>query len=403
MRSLVCGAIVFSIALAQCSTMKFVEDNVRNAELQMAALMEAAESEGQLKIPSTFRNGKHVFVPQSDWVSGFFAGSLWYLYELTGNELYAEKARVHTELLHDIQYITTTHDLGFMIGCSYGNGLRLKSIPGYDTVVVNAARSLCARFRPDAGIIQSWDVAQGDWISHKGWTCPVIIDNMMNLELLFKASEITGDDSFRNIAVSHADRTMENHFRDDYSSYHVIDYDTGTGEVLNRCTAQGIDDESRWARGQAWALYGFTATYRCTSDPRYLERAEAIASYILEHEDNMPDDMVPLWDFDVKEYADSVPGMQQYTDLRDVSSAAIISSALYELYGHTGKRLYLESADRILESLSGEPYLAEPGTNGGFILKHSVGSLPHGGNVDVPLNYADYYYLEALLRRSRIR
>lgn len=392
--------VILSICSVQCCPNTFIRKNVRNAEKQIASLVDAAESDGNIRIPSTFRNGFHVFVPAEDWVSGFFAGSLWYMYELTGDEQYAEKARRHTEVLHDIQYLTSNHDVGFMIGCSYGNGLRLKDIPGYDTVIVNAARSLSTRFRPGAGIIQSWDTDQGNWISLKGWTCPVIIDNMMNLELLFMASEITGDDIFARIAVSHADKTMKHHFREDGSTYHVVDYDDVTGEVLDRCTAQGIADESRWARGQAWALYGFTSVFRWTSDVRYLEMAESVAEYLLEKEDNMPEDLVPLWDFDVREYAAYDEDMKQYEDQRDVSSAAIISSALYELYFHTGKELYKENADRMIESLSGPPYMAEAGTNGGFILKHSVGSLPHGGNVDVPLNYADYYYLEALARKK---
>ena len=409
-----------------------IQENVENAKAQLAYLIEASEAGDTLQIPSSYKNGKIEFVPSDDWVSGFFAGTLWYMYELTGDEYYAEKAQKHTEILHDIQFLKWHHDVGFMVYDSYGNGLRLKNIPGYDTVLVNTAKSLATRFRPAAGIIQSWNTDNPDhWQAHKGWDCPVIIDNMMNLELFFKVSEMTGDDTYKNIAISHADKTMENHFREDFSTYHVVDYNDETGEVRRKCTAQGIADESRWARGQAWAIYGYTVAYRFTKDAKYLKQAEDIANYLLVEEDNMPEDLVPLWDFDVAEFASDGEEMvhlfnkwvnifedpettEYYKNLRDVSSAAIIASALYELNWYTKNQMYKEKADKMIESLSKEPYRAEVGTNGGFIFKHSVGSLPHShvrrvekndkslGNIDVPLNYADYYFLEALLRKGRI-
>ena len=409
-----------------------IQENVENAKAQLAYLIEASEAGDTLQIPSSYKNGKIEFVPTDDWVSGFFAGTLWYMYELTGDEYYAEKAQKHTEILHDIQFLKWHHDVGFMVYDSYGNGLRLKNIPGYDTVLVNTAKSLATRFRPAAGIIQSWNTDNPDhWQAHKGWDCPVIIDNMMNLELFFKVSEMTGDDTYRNIAISHADKTIENHFREDFSTYHVVDYNDETGEVRRKCTAQGIADESRWARGQAWAIYGYTVAYRFTKDAKYLKQAEDIANYLLVEEDNMPEDLVPLWDFDVAEFASDGEEMvhlfnkwvnifedpettEYYKSLRDVSSAAIIASALYELNWYTKNQMYKEKADKMIESLSKEPYRAEVGTNGGFIFKHSVGSLPHShvrrvekndknlGNIDVPLNYADYYFLEALIRKGRV-
>ena len=398
-----------------------IQDNIENAKAQMAFLIESAEADSTLRIPSTFKNGKVGFVPARDWVSGFFAGSLWYMYELTGDEFYAEKAQKHTEILHDIQYLTSHHDIGFMINNSYGNGLRLKEIPGYDTVLVNAAHSLSKRFRPAAGVIQSWNTTRG-WQAERGWKCPVIIDNMMNLELLFKVSMATSDQSLWDIAVSHADKTLEHHYRDDFSTYHVVDFDDQTGHVRGKYTAQGIADESRWARGQAWSLYGFTMTYRFTKAERHLQRAEDIAQYLLVNEDNMPEDLVPLWDYDVVQYANDTTemialfgdkeAMLPYMQVRDVSSAAIMASALYELYWHTKDKFYKEKADKIMESLSGPAYRSQVGENGGFLLMHSTGSVPHsyrglkknpnGGNVDVPLNYADYYFLEALVRRSYI-
>ena len=412
----------------QCAQKKdIIQENVDYAKDQLAYLIEAAQEGDTLRIPSTFKNGAIEFVPTDDWVSGFFAGTLWYMYELTGEEYYAQLAQKHTEILHDIQVLEWHHDVGFMVYDSYGNGRRLKNIEAYDTVLVNTAKSLSTRFRPAAGILQSWNTDNpAHWQSYRGWDCPVIIDNMMNLELLFKVSEMTGDDTYKNIAISHADKTLANPYRDDFSTYHVVDYDDETGEVRNQHTAQGIANGSRWARGQAWSIYGFTVAYRFTQDEKYLQRAKDVANYLLVVEDNMPEDLVPLWDFDIVEYANNLPQDEflypnlkdkdlpkQYTEIRDVSSAAIIASALYELYWHTKDEFYKEKADKMIESLSAAPYRAELGTNGGFILKHSVGSLPHSllnieagrpndHNIDVPLNYADYYFLEALIRKGRV-
>jgi uncharacterized protein YyaL (SSP411 family) len=215
---------------------------------------------------------------------------------------------------------------------------------------------------------------------------------MMNLELMFKATEFSGDSTYYNIAVKHADRTMKEHFRDDYSCYHVVDYDLTTGDVRGRCTAQGYADDSAWARGQAWAVYGYTACYRYTGDKRYLDHARKVAGFML-GDKNMPADLVPYWDYD----APNIPN-----EPRDVSTAAIIASAFYEMYTYTGDGLYKQKADRIVESLSSPAYRAPVGGNGGFLLMHSVGSIPHGSNIDVPLNYADYYFLEALIRKGRL-
>ena len=319
-----------------------IKENIENAKAQLAYLIEASEAGDTLRIPSTFKNGAIEFVPTDDWVSGFFAGTLWYMYELTGDEYYAQQAQKHTEILHDIQFLEWHHDVGFMVYDSYGNGRRLKNIEAYDTVLVNTAKSLSTRFRPAAGILQSWNTDNpAHWQSHRGWDCPVIIDNMMNLELLFKVSEMTGDDTYKNIAVSHADKTLANHYRDDFSTYHVVDYNDETGEVLHQHTAQGIANGSRWARGQAWSIYGFTVAYRFTKDERYLQRAKDVANYLFVVEDNMPEDLVPLWDFDIVEYANNLPQDEflypnlkdkdlpkQYTEIRDVYSAAIIASAL---------------------------------------------------------------------------
>lgn len=279
-----------------------------------------------------------------------------------------------------------------MIGSSYLNGLLLDGKEEYKPVIIEAAKSLSTRFRKGAGIIQSWNVDKGTWQAERGWTCPVIIDNMMNLELLFEATRLSGDSTFYKIAVSHANTTLKNHFREDNSCYHVIDYNPETGEVLHKHTAQGYAHETAWARGQVWALYGYTMCYRYTKDERYLEHAKKVYNFIFNHP-NLPKDLVPYWDYN----APKIPN-----EPRDASAAACTASALYELETYVPGKGYKETADKIIESLSSPAYRAKVGTNGNFILMHSVGSIPHGHEIDTPLNYADYYFMEALLRKQRI-
>ncbi len=377
--------------LASGSSIKkqLVKKDLPFAEQQVQRMIDVMEESGKILSPRTTKDGKIRYTSFQDWTSGFFPGSLWYLYKLTGKEEWKKEAEKYTEALDKIQYLTWHHDIGFMIQCSYGNGLRFADKEAYKPVIVQAAKSLSTRFRPGAGIIQSWNVT-GGWQAKRGWTCPVIIDNMMNLELLFEATALSGDSSFYKIAVSHADQTLKYHFRPDNSSYHVVDYDPETGKVLHRHTAQGYAHESAWARGQAWALYGYTVCYRYTKNKAYLEQAEKIAAYLFSHP-RMPEDLVPYWDFD----APNIPN-----EPRDASAAAIIASALYELNDYS-KNNYRKTADRIMESLSSPAYTAKPGENGNFILMHSVGSIPHGSEIDEPLVYADYYFLEAMERRTK--
>ncbi|MCM1302158.1 MAG: glycoside hydrolase family 88 protein [Alistipes senegalensis] len=366
-----------------------VDENIRIAVAQLSQLNAASFEQGTPQIPSTYRDGAVVFVPIDDWVSGFFAGNLWYMYRLTGDACWAHDARRHTAILDSVKYLRWHHDVGFMINSSYGNGLLFAPEAGDEEVMVTAARSLASRYVPAARVIQSWNVDRG-WQAERGWRCPVIIDNMMNLELLFKATLLSGDSTFYRIAVAHADRTLEEHFREDGSCYHVVDYDPATGAVRRRCTAQGYADESSWARGQAWALYGYTLCYRYTHDDRYLRHAKKVAAMIRH---NLPEDLVPYWDYNDPKAPDTY---------RDASSAAIVASALYELSTYNGNADDKAFADRIVASLSTPAYRAAEDENGGFLLMHSVGSLPHGSSIDVPLNYADYYFLEALLRKRNL-
>jgi hypothetical protein len=317
------------------------------------------------------------------WTSGFYPGTLFYLYQFSHDTALVMEAQDRLRLLEKEQYNKGTHDLGFMMYCSFGNGLRLLDRPEYKQVLLNSAASLSTRFNPKVGCIRSWD--------SKPWKYPVIIDNMMNLELLFWATQASGDSSYYKIAVTHANTTMKNHFRPDYSSYHVVDYDTATGDVLAKKTAQGYADSSAWARGQSWGLYGYTVMYRSTRDPKYLSQAENIAHFILTNP-HLPADKIPYWDYD----APDIPRA-----LRDASAASVMASALIELAGYVpvGRgQEYLNVAEQIIVNLSGNTYHAVVGSNGGFILKHSVGHLPAKSEVDVPLTYADYYYVEAMIR-----
>ena len=322
------------------------------------------------------------------WCSGFYPGTLLYLYEQTKDQSLLAEAERMLQVLQNEKDNKSTHDLGFMMFCSFGNAERIASKPEYKQILLTSAKSLSTRFNAKVGCIKSWDSKPGDFL--------VIIDNMMNLELLFWATRVSGDSSFYKIAVTHANTTMKNHFRSDYSSYHVINYDSESGEVKQKRTAQGAADESAWARGQAWGLYGFTVMYRETKDKKYLDQANHIADFILHHP-NLPADKIPYWDF-------NAPGIPNA--LRDASAAAIISSALLELSSYVNdkqKTEYISVAETILKNLSNAPYKANAGTNGGFILQHCVGHMPNKTEVDVPLSYADYYFVEAMKRYKEVK
>jgi rhamnogalacturonyl hydrolase YesR len=325
------------------------------------------------------------FASPNYWTCGFPPGSLWYLYELTGDDKWKDSATVNTLKLNEAKSRTNTHDLGFLIFCSFGNAYRITQIEEYKNVIIEASDTLIKRFNHRVGCIRSWD--------HGTWQYPVIIDNLMNLEMLFWASDVTGNKIYREVAISHADLTMQDHYRSDGSCCHLVDYDPENGQINGKFTHQGYSDESSWSRGQAWGLYGFTMCYRMTSDERYLHFAEKIAAFII---DKSPDDNVPYWDYD----APNIPN-----EPRDASAAALIASALYELSSFVSdkKHTYVELADDILESLNSSSYFSEIGTNGGFLLMHSTGNKPANSEIDVGINYADYYYLEALKRQQEYK
>lgn len=332
-------------------------------------------------------DGSLRLVASRDWCSGFFGGELWYMYEYTKDNYWKQKAEEFTAPVEREKLNGGTHDMGFKLYCSFGNGYRLTGNESYKEVLLQAAATLITRYKENVGCIRSWDH------NRDKWQCPVIIDNMMNLELLYWAFKESGDSTYYNIAVNHARTTMKNHFREDYSSYHVVDYDTITGAVLHKHTHQGYSHESAWSRGQAWGIYGYTMCYRETRLPEFLEQAKHIAGFIFSNK-TLPEDLIPYWDYN----APQIPN-----EPRDVSAAAVTACALYELstYVPDMAEQYKAWADTILENLT-KNYRARLQGDRGFLLLHSVGSGNHHSEMDVPIIYADYYFLEALLKKAKL-
>jgi unsaturated chondroitin disaccharide hydrolase len=381
----VCG--VSAIAQNSKTSMKqLIDENMAFAAQQYKVLMQKVPP---TVMPRSYDSSKGGLITSDTkwWCSGFYPGTLWMIYANTKDAAIREEAEKRLAILEPIKNYTGNHDLGFMMFCSFGTAYDITKNPAYKDVVFIAASSLATRYRPSIKAIQSWD-------SSSNFKCPVIIDNMMNLELLEWVSKNGGDDRFHQIAVSHANTTMKNHFRPDYSSYHVLDYDLKTGGVSRKVTHQGYADESAWGRGQAWGLYGYIVMYRFTKNKEYLDLANKIAGFLINHP-NLPADKVPYWDFN----APDIPNA-----LRDASAASIMASALLELAQYSKgneKKQYVAVAETMLRSLSSPAYRAAPGTNGGFLLRHSVGHLPGNSEIDVPLTYADYYFIEALQRYKK--
>ena len=369
---------------------KVIYNALSHATAQSLLMAKSLESDKE-KLPRSFVNGKLTTSDSRWWCSGFFPGVLWYLYEGNKNSQILNFAKDYTARIECEKYTTDNHDIGFMIFCSFGNGYRLTGDLAYKEVINTASQSLAIRYCDKVGLIRSWD------FNKNVWQYPVIIDNMMNLEMLMWSAKQTGNKCFSDISVSHANKTMEHHYRPDMSCYHVVSYDTITGLPHKKQTWQGFSDPSAWSRGQGWGLYGYTFMYKETKDPKYLEMAKKIAAYMIYHP-RMPKDYIPYWDFDA-------PGIPN--EPRDASAAALMASALIELSEYVEKPLakkYLKVAETQIRTLASPAYTAKIGENGNFILKHSVGSLPHKSEVDVPLTYADYYYVEALVRmRNKLK
>lgn len=386
---LLCATIFSSSSpLLAEETMDIVVERALSVAKSQSLLMAHALESESAAFPRSYENGQLITSDYRWWCSGFFPGVLWQLYSDQPSDELLRYAELYTARTEPVKTMTDTHDLGFMLYCSFGQGYHITGDNHYLDVIREGSDNLLTRFDPKVGVIKSWE-------SSEKWKYPVIIDNMMNLEMLSFLSRETGDRHYVQVAETHANTTLQNHFREDFSTYHVVSYDPATGKPHAKQTAQGYADGSAWARGQAWGLYGYTMMYRETLQPQYLEQARHIAHYITQHP-QMPADGIPYWDFN----APDIPHA-----FRDASAGAIMASAFIELSQldpSADARRWLEMAEKQLRTLSSSDYLAQIGEQSGFILKHSVGSLPGRSEVDVPLTYADYYYIEALLRMKHL-
>lgn len=387
--------LVTMAAVVSCNRKESMEDLTarvfERAAVQMAAMDVALDSASALNPDKAIyprsinKDGSLMTSHYKWWCSGFYPGSLWYVYEYTGDERYKELALKYQAGLEPLRFRKDDHDIGFQLMCSYGNCLRLTGNQECVPVLIDGANSLATRFDPEVGCTRSWSFGK--------WSFPVIIDNMMNMELLLKATEMGGDEHLKNVAIAHARTTMKNHFRDDKSCFHLVDYDPETGAVVGKQTVQGYADNSAWARGQAWAIYAYPMIYRFTNDQEMLDHAIAIAEYLLPR---VPVDGIPYWDYD----APDIP-----EDVRDASAAAVMACGLIELSTYVDAEKaarYLAVAEKSLRTLASDEYLAAEGELYGFLLKHSTGNKNRDQEVDVPLTYADYYFLEALMRWQKL-
>ena len=373
-------------------TLKAVHETLDFAVEQSLRLYESVREDPK-RMPRSYyaQNDSLILCPIRWWASGFFPGSMWYLYEHTGREDLRQIAEQLTERMNSEKDRTDNHDIGFAINCTYGNAYRLTHKEAYRDVIITAARNFSTRFNPTVGCTRSWNPSK----KRQGWGYIVIIDNMMNLELLTVASQLSGDDTYEKIARSHADVTMKNHYRPDYSSYHVVCYDEQTGKVTTRKTHQGYADESAWSRGQAWGLYGYMMMYRQTGDKRYLEHAVNIGKFLMNHP-NLPKDKIPYWDYDTP----AIPNTP-----RDASAGALMASAYVELAtmceGEEAEQ-FLRMAEHQLRSLCSPKYRSKAGENGNFLITHSTGFFNSNYEVDAPISYSDYYFIEAMMRYKRL-
>jgi unsaturated chondroitin disaccharide hydrolase len=394
MRGLVETGLIAAILFAGCTSESSLDVN-KNLDY---CLEQASETVSGLtdssQIPRSIANGKTEwrFVNYRDWTCGFWPGILWYAYEYSKDDKWKSQAvRFSKALFPLVDSAAIDHDLGFQVFCSIGNGYRLTNDPVYKHILLRAADTLSRLFNPKVGTILSWprEVPGVDWpLRHN-----TIMDNLINLELLFWAAKNGGNQNLYDIAVKHAETTMKNQFRDDYSGYHVVVYDTATGKKINGITHQGYSDSSMWARGQSWAIYGYTMVYRETKDKKFLDFAQKVSDVYLK---NLPDDLIPYWDF-------NVPDMPNAP--RDASAAAIVASALLELSTFIKDKAkpdqYRSMAKKMLTSLSSDKYQSKNVNNA--LLLHSTGHKPNGGEIDASIIYADYYYIEALLRLKKLK
>ena len=398
-RLCLCGMLCIPVAV---SAQVDVEGDLAYCHRQVARALEGLKHEGGWDYTQMPRNILAEDLEQGrtqwncrpatpeEWCGGFWPGILWYDYEYSGEAYVGRQARNYTaSLAYLADRDPYDHDLGFLVYCSFGNGMRIEPDAAYRDVILGTSRQLARLFNPRVGTILSWPRE----VDKQGWPHNTIMDNMMNLEMLFWASRNGGGQDLYDIAVRHAETTMEHHFRKDGSCYHVAVYDTVSGDFVKGVTHQGYSDRSMWARGQAWAIYGYTMVYRETRETRFLDFAQKVTDIYLKRLPERSDDWVPQWDFD-----DPSPAAP-----KDASAACVVASALLELCGYVAPdkgAAYREAAERMLESL-GRSY--QSGDRCVSFLLHSTGHHPAGSEIDASIVYADYYYYEALLRLRRLR
>ena len=401
--------VIVSLAAMAClcsckETMKGLARRVMKTAVVQLEAMDARLDANTL--PRSYQDGECINADMRWWTSGFFPGSLWYVYEATGDQDIKALAEKNTQKLATLCSTHTDHDLGFQMNCSYGNAYRLTGDPSYLPILEESANKLAARFNPTVGCIKSWN--------DNRYHYSVIIDNMMNLEHLLNCAQLFGRDSYITVACTHANTTIKNHFRPDYSTYHLVDYIPETGEVDHKQTVQGFAHESAWSRGNAWGLYGYTMMYERTHIEKYLDQAQKIAAFMIPL---LPEDGIPYWDFNAPGTPNALPmdapgHPRRYNwkegdpVLRDASAGAIMASALVTLSSLTEDaslaKQYRQTAELQIRTLASPEYFAPEGENGNFLLMHSVGNIPGGSEIDVPLTYADYYFLEAIVKYGKL-
>ena len=386
MKKILTFTLFAASALSACKSQEEIgelADRVAAVAVEQCLQMEERLTEDTM--PRSVKNGDFWASGIEWWCSGFYPGSCWYTYLLSGDERVKDLAIRQTHKLSDLKKVYFNHDIGFQIMCSYGMEYKITGNVDCLPIIRGAAELLASRFNEAAGVTSSWD---------NETTCRTIIDNMMNLELLTWASRQFNNPEWERIAITHAETTMKNHFRDDYTSYHVVDYHPVTGQVLHKKTAQGYSDESEWSRGQSWGLYGYTMMYRETGIEAYLEQAMNIGDYLLTR---LKEDPVPNWDFDAPDE------MSQ----KDASAGAVMAAGYAELStlvkDKSKAAIYHDMAQNIVRELASEQYLARSGENFNYLLMHGTGTYLKDSEVDAPLTYADYYFLEAVFRLKSMK
>ena len=327
-----------------------------------------------------------------EWCDGFWPGILWMDYQNTQDEAVRKAAEGYTESLKGIAYRPCyDHDIGFLMFCSYGKGYEVNHSQEYKNVILASADSLATLFNPIVGTILSWPRE----VKPRNWPHNTIMDNMMNLDMMFWAARNGGNKLLYDLAVTHAKTTMQNHFRPDGSCYHVAVYDTISGNLIKGVTHQGYADNSMWARGQSWAIYGYTMVYRYTRNRMFLDFAQKVTDIYIKRLKETSDDLIPLWDMDDPRGTKGAP--------KDVSAACVVADALLELQQYVGGEKgeeYKQFAIQSLAQLSTDKY--QSGKKNVAFLMHSTGHHPAGSEIDASIIYADYYYLEALNRAQDI-